>query len=305
MLTLFSVPKPFEGHIGVIQRNALGSWVRLPEVEIILVGDEPGAAKAAAEVGATHVRTVDRNAYGTPLLDSVFRQVRDLSKQRKLVYVNADVMLFPDLVDAVRRVALVSYLLVGRRWTINVDEPLDFSTDWAAVVREKIADHGKLDSPTSIDYYVLDQLGPFAELPPFAVGRPGWDNWMIYNARRRRIPVVDATRVVTAVHQRHTHEHVPAKTAEPWFGPEADANRALIGDIPIFCTVNATHVLTNRGAWPALAPVYFSAHWRTRRYVDGRLERIFNLLEPAVILSRPIRARFRRARLAATRRRPV
>jgi hypothetical protein len=26
-MTLFAIPKPFVGHIGVIQRNALGSWI--------------------------------------------------------------------------------------------------------------------------------------------------------------------------------------------------------------------------------------------------------------------------------------
>jgi hypothetical protein len=29
VFTLFTVPKAFEGHIGVIQRNAFGSWARL------------------------------------------------------------------------------------------------------------------------------------------------------------------------------------------------------------------------------------------------------------------------------------
>jgi hypothetical protein len=37
MLTVFSIPKSLLGHIGVIQRNALGSWVRLREgVQVIL-----------------------------------------------------------------------------------------------------------------------------------------------------------------------------------------------------------------------------------------------------------------------------
>lgn len=29
MLTIFATPKPFQGHVGIIQRNAIGSWVRL------------------------------------------------------------------------------------------------------------------------------------------------------------------------------------------------------------------------------------------------------------------------------------
>jgi hypothetical protein len=305
MLTLFSVPKPFEGHIDVIQRNALESWARLPDVEVVLVGDEPGAAEAAAEVGATHIPEVERNEYGTPLVDSVFRQVCAYSERPKLVYVNADVILFPNLLGAVRRISLPTFLMVGRRWTINVEAPLDFSGDWHGVVREKIADHGQLDPPTGIDYFVIDRLGPLADVPPFAVGRPAWDNWMIYNARRQRIPVVDATRAVTAVHQRHTHEHVPDKRGEPWFGPEADANWALVGSVPHFRTVHATHVLTNRGVRRALGLAYLRACWRTRRYVDGRLERLFMLAEPIVVATRPIRARLRRTRLAETRGRPA
>jgi hypothetical protein len=41
MLTLFTTAKPFEGHSGVIQRNALKSWKLLhPDIEIILFGDD-------------------------------------------------------------------------------------------------------------------------------------------------------------------------------------------------------------------------------------------------------------------------
>lgn len=43
MLTIFSYPKPFKGHIDVIQRNAINSWTLLnPKPEIILACDEEG-----------------------------------------------------------------------------------------------------------------------------------------------------------------------------------------------------------------------------------------------------------------------
>ncbi len=42
MLTLFTIPKPFAGHIGLIQRNAIASWTLLPGVRgssaLILLG---------------------------------------------------------------------------------------------------------------------------------------------------------------------------------------------------------------------------------------------------------------------------
>ena len=52
MLTIFSTPKPFLGHIEVIQRNAIESWKRLEaNVEIILIGDDPGTAEVCRELG--------------------------------------------------------------------------------------------------------------------------------------------------------------------------------------------------------------------------------------------------------------
>jgi hypothetical protein len=54
MLTIFTIPKPFRGHIEVIQRNAIESWLRLrPQCEIILCGDDPGVAEAASEYSST------------------------------------------------------------------------------------------------------------------------------------------------------------------------------------------------------------------------------------------------------------
>ena len=47
--TFFAMPKAFRGHVGMIQRNAIGSWLRLtPRPEILLFGDDEGIAEFAA-----------------------------------------------------------------------------------------------------------------------------------------------------------------------------------------------------------------------------------------------------------------
>ena len=54
VLTLFTVPKPFRGHVGDIQRNAIESWRALrPSVQVVLVGDEDGVAEAARDAAST------------------------------------------------------------------------------------------------------------------------------------------------------------------------------------------------------------------------------------------------------------
>ena len=211
MLTLFSAPKPFRGHIGVIQRNALHSWRNLgPDVEVLLIGDEEGMAEEAAGFGVRHLPQVTRNELGTPLISSIFAIARQTAHHPHLCYVNADVILLPDLLDAVRRVSVRfdRYLLVGRRWDLNVPEPLTASPGWEAGLRKRIREEGQLHPPTGSDYFVFPRE-MFADMPRFALGRAGWDNWMIYAGRRARVPVIDGTGAVTAVHQTHDYAHLP------------------------------------------------------------------------------------------------
>lgn len=73
MLTPFSIPKPFRGHIGIIQTNAIQSWTLLrPSCEIILFGNEEGTGYIADRFRILHVPEVESNEYGTPLLNSMF-----------------------------------------------------------------------------------------------------------------------------------------------------------------------------------------------------------------------------------------
>ena len=94
MLTIFSTPKPFRGHIGTIQRNAIQSWKRLhPDVEVILFGDDEGAAEAAREFGLRHVPDVPRNEFGTKLLRGFFEPAQRMAQYDRLCYVNCDIIL--------------------------------------------------------------------------------------------------------------------------------------------------------------------------------------------------------------------
>ena len=65
MITLFTCPKPFRGHIGIIQRNAIKSWTLLkPKPEIILIGDEEGILEVCKELDLIHIPTIEKNEFG-------------------------------------------------------------------------------------------------------------------------------------------------------------------------------------------------------------------------------------------------
>ncbi|MEZ6107730.1 MAG: hypothetical protein R3B96_16830 [Pirellulaceae bacterium] len=41
----------------------------------------------------------------------------------------------------------------------------------------------------------------YRELPEFPGGCGNWDNWMVHQAKWSRVPVIDVTRLVSAIHQ--------------------------------------------------------------------------------------------------------
>src|SRR5437762_1127846 len=210
MLTLFTTPKPFVGHVAVIQRNALQSWKSLhPHVEVILFGNEEGAAAVCRELGIRHVPAVRRNALQT-------------KRQRP--------------------------------------------AQW-------------------IDYFVFSKGLYYQKAPEFVIGRPGWDNWLIWFALSSRAAVVDLSSDVCAVHQNHDYSYHADGERGVWQGEEAQENYRLLEKGRKFRTLkSAVYVLqsgrlrANPSRWLVL-PARHVRGWFYRAW--------FSLLN----LTRPIRHR--------------
>ena len=128
MLTIFTVPKPFKGHINTIQRNSIKSWKLIkPKPEIILFGNDAGIKEAAQEFSVTHVPDIKCNDYGTPLLSDVFAKAKKMAKTEILCYVNADILLFNDIIDSINKVKFKKFLIVGQRWNLDITNEIDFT----------------------------------------------------------------------------------------------------------------------------------------------------------------------------------
>jgi hypothetical protein len=280
-VTLFTIPKAFtEPHVSLIQRNALASWQRLaPAVQVLVMGDDPGVAEAAVEFGATHVGDVAKNEFGTPLLDSAFREAARRGSGEILCYSNADIVLFADVLDAVRRLPLDPYLAICRRWDCDVNVPLSeiAAADSDQSLRAWAHERGTLDGGLGSDLFVFRKDTDFG-LPPFAVGRAGWDNWMMGRALELKLPLIDLTPSVTAIHQNHGYRHVAGGAGSTSDGPEADRNRQLVAGFALYAHTpyNATLILTTRGL----------RHAVSRKHLRARLH--------AFVALRPVAAPLRR-----------
>jgi len=255
MITFFTIPKPFKGHISVIQKNAIQSWLYLhPGCEIILYGDEEGIRETADEFGLVHVPEIKKNENGTPFLDFVFNHAQSIAKNDTLCYANADIIFCKDFIKSIQNIKKDSFLAVGRRWENTIQTPLNFSdTDWENNLRTVVKNNGILTGPTAIDYFVFPKIIQ-VKILSFLVGRKGWDNWMIYHARKEGYPVIDISQVTTIIHQNHDYNHVPIKQGEKWQGPESDYNENLMGnklcqksDLFLWSIDDADYYLTDRG----------------------------------------------------------
>lgn len=250
MLTIFTLPKAFEGHIGAIQRNALQSWRNLDDdCEIIICGNEAGFRDVATEFGTGWIADVERSELGTPLLSSTFRRAEETARHDLLCYVNADIIFLPDWLEAVRRISFLEqrFLLVGENWDVDIGgELLPEQDGWEEAVRRRVTASGTVRGPYWIDFFVF-RRGTLGPLPDFAVGRGAWDNWMIWRALTLRIPVIDVSPSALVIHQTHSYAHVREARGDSWEGPEGDANLRLSDYAKEFSLEDATHRLDSGG----------------------------------------------------------
>lgn len=229
MLTIFTIPKPFiDPHIRLIQRNALRSWKVLhPEIEIFLIGSDPGVSETAKEFGVKNLGSVDVNQYGTPLLDSAFALARQNASHQTLMYVNADIIFDSSLIKALPFIPKTDFLAIGRRTDLDIAEEINFDDpDWAGKLSSMVNQSGSLHSWAGIDYFIFNKE-KFFNLPPMAVGRVGWDNWTIAKARQELRYVIDCSSVVMAVHQNHTYTGTNTGAGRKT-NPEARQNSSFI-----------------------------------------------------------------------------
>jgi|GEM_PF-1275092 FkbM family methyltransferase len=231
MLTIFSTCRRFEGIFGTIQTNALESWTRLePRPQIIILGDDAGTAEICEELGLTHVPAVATSDLGTPLVSDMFARAQELAEFDTCCFINSDIILLPEtgaVVESARARFGSQYLVVGQRHDLAITTVLPFEDGWADELRDRARQRGKLRSEILLDYFIFP-TGQFKDLPPFAIGRSAYDNWIVWHAGDIGAAVIDATRALTVIHQNHDYSHAGGMAAV-WEGPEARRAHEMIG----------------------------------------------------------------------------
>ncbi len=254
LVTLFSAPKGFiDPDIARSQRNAIESWVRLGAADVLLLGDEPGLESAARELGVRHVPGVALNPSGVPLISSMFKLARHSSDSPLLAIINTDIILTSDFMQAAQALTAMSssralrngFVLLSRRWDLEILQPLDYGSGWEERLRNAAHQQGALHRPAGSDFFLFPRQC-YPEVPDFTIGRAGWDNWMIYKARKEGWAVVDGTPSMLIIHQNHDYRHLPG--AKPHYNhPDTQVNTRLAGGQAAirYTVLDATHELVD------------------------------------------------------------
>src|SRR5260370_42377411 len=100
-------------------------------------------------------------------------------------------MLMQGFCHALARVkaAHSKFVMIGRRWDTEFNEPYDFERrDWQTRLRGHALHKGKERTPDWIDYFAFTAGRYGRDSPPFAVGRVVWGKGVVWQARDAEVP---------------------------------------------------------------------------------------------------------------------
>ena len=226
--------------------------------------------------GARHEPYVARNEYGTPILADVFARADAIAQNPVIGFVNADIILLADFLSSIRATMRFRnrFLIVSSRFNCSIDKPLSFDAGWDVSLRARARKENRVYPAGGSDVFVY-RRGLFQEVPPFAIGRGYWDNWLMGQASHLDANLIDATYALTAIHQEHSYEHVTSIAADT-------------DDTAVYETVEGLGNLSMAGGHGRLHTVFDAAEVLT---ADGRLLSTWSL----PFIHRHFKATLRRA----------
>ncbi len=212
--------KPPGGAWWTAQVNALQQLQALaPGAPRLVFGGGEAVAALCDRYGAQHRWPGDLQL---PRLDALLAEARRACPgASQLIYLNVDILLLPSFLMVLAEVASAHamFLLTARRCNISPTGDLSH-LDGAPRQNhlQRLAHHGgSLGGIGALDVFAFP-TGAFAEVPPLVIGRAGWDNWLVGEARRCGLPVINASGAAGLLHQNHGYEHLP------------DGERSIVGD---------------------------------------------------------------------------
>jgi len=252
MITIITTPKP----LGIPRNriafeNAIRSWVRLkprPEV-LVFRGDDD--RKIIGEEGGKWIGGIRSSVQGRPYFDHFISEAEVLASNDIIMYSTDHLILVSDLIPAVQAVSEAFpgvFVIIGKRWGLDVPAPISFSDpNWESILWDRVIRTNSLGGNAAKDYMIFRR--PFGlSIPNFIMGYPWYDTWFVWAALQAGYPVIDASNVITVVHQSHGFVEGDVEARE--ITPGGQHNRRIGKSLNLDgmgAISQATYVLTRNG----------------------------------------------------------
>lgn len=212
--------KPPGGPWWPAQANTLHTLACLaPAAPRLVFGGGDAVAELCVRFGARHLWPGHQSL---PRLDALLADARQACPNAThFIYLNGDILVMPSLLAVLEDVAarFPAFLLAARR--LNIEPPGDLTALPPAALAAHLAclarHHGSLGGIGALDVFAFP-VHCFTAVPPLVIGRAGWDNWLVAEALRSGLTVVNATGAGQLLHQNHSYDHLP------------DGQRSVVGD---------------------------------------------------------------------------
>ncbi|OWF47564.1 uncharacterized protein LOC110454200 [Mizuhopecten yessoensis] len=224
---------PFVKNKFDINLNTLRNWKHMyNSPKLILFTDDQKVASAGINSDWPVQNITTEAVTEAPALSTLFLESVKGSDTYLYMYANADILFDRYLIEilSIVEVFLKSnnlhkkpVLIVGQRTNINI-----LSIDskgpeaWKTILRESYTIYTRFQK-NAIDYFITNSFFPWSEVPKLVIGRVGYDNWIIAYARFRGFVTIDASSVISAIHQTNSKGNFEGFQNGNW-----DFNRELI-----------------------------------------------------------------------------
>ena len=296
MITVLSSPKPWVGEATRLQEAAIRNWLSLgPGIEVILYGDAPGTREASQRLGVSHVPDVAASPSGVPFFGAMVGHAASHGRHDQQLYANCDILLQGDISGLWARIPWARALMIGQR--VDLSEGAHAADDaprndrW--LQEQLLAGRMRLHPPAGSDYFAFSR-GIWDGVPDIVVGRGGYDTALVAFCLTRKIPVVDVSLAVLALHPWHDYGHLSGGEFEVFEGADALRNRRETGGFSGLSLEDATWYLDRSGVhrnWARRDFLRSLAVTLTLRHRLPALARMLMRVRGAVVRLRLLRTR--------------
>ncbi|XP_052233104.1 uncharacterized protein LOC127845966 [Dreissena polymorpha] len=206
LLTLFtSWNENQEKHL--VHNLTLINWRSLhPYVIPVVFTNESSVINECNKAGVTTLPLSNVAADGIPVLKYMFRDAMDHFNTSFYAFSNGDILFTDTLIRTLAHMIHSTtgnlskpVLIVGRRTNVE-NVTFEEGLHWENITRISKS-RGKLFGGWAEDYFITTPSYSWNKVAEVVIGRRAYDNWLVYNARKMKYTVIDATDTLVAVHQ--------------------------------------------------------------------------------------------------------